>query len=31
MKLRGCGLEREREVIVRQVGHLTPLVDELFH
>jgi PAS domain S-box-containing protein len=29
MKLRGGGLEREREVIERQVGHLTRLVDDL--
>jgi PAS domain S-box-containing protein len=29
MKLRGGGLEREREVIERQVGHLTRLVEDL--
>ena len=29
MKLRGGGLERERTVIERQVGHLTRLVDDL--
>lgn len=29
MKLRGSGMEREREVIERQVGHLTRLVEDL--